>query len=91
MPYSFQECTAVTIRKYTVSYKCTGSKLCATKQKTLSNIIQLKSDHCNTTQIIGVHRITSPDKCPTLAVTKETTSMEMVKNGEMEEKRNWTL
>jgi len=45
MPYSFQKFTAVTVRKYTVSYNCTGSRLCATKQKTLSNIIQLKSDH----------------------------------------------
>ena len=45
MPYSFQKFTAVTVREYTVSYNCTGSTSCATKQKTLSNIIQLKSDH----------------------------------------------
>lgn len=45
MPYSFQKFTAVTTRKYALSYKCTGSRVCATKQKTLSNIIQLKSDH----------------------------------------------
>lgn len=48
MPYSFQEFTAVTTIKYAVSYKCTGSRLCATKQKTLSNIIQFKSDHSAT-------------------------------------------
>jgi len=52
-----------------------------------SNLITLQ----HYTQIIRVHRITSPDKYSTLAVTKETTSMEMVKNGEMEEKRNWAL
>ena len=45
MPYSFQKFTAVTVRENTVSYNCTGSRLCVTKQKTLSNIIQLKSDH----------------------------------------------
>lgn len=45
MPYSFQKFTAVTVRENTVSYNCTGSRLCVTKQKTLSNIIQWKSDH----------------------------------------------
>lgn len=43
MPFSFQKFTAVTRRKYTVSSKCTGPRLCATKQTTMSNIIQLKS------------------------------------------------
>ena len=45
MPFSFKKFTAVTRREYTVSSKCTGPRLCATKQMTMSNIIQLKSDY----------------------------------------------